>query len=46
MHALRAEQPVEEETAVVGAAAVEAEAELVEVVVELLGADGALVGAE
>ncbi len=40
------EQPVEEEAAVAGAAAVEAEGELVEVVVELLRADGALVGTE
>jgi hypothetical protein len=40
------EQPVEEETAVVGAAAVEAEGEFVQVVVELRRADGALVGAE
>ena len=40
------EESVEEEAAVTRAAAVEAEGELVEVVVELLRADGALVGAE
>jgi len=40
------EEPVEEQAAVIGAAAVEAEGELVQVVVELLRADGALVGAE
>ena len=40
------EQSVEEQAAVVGAATVEAEGVLVEVVVELLRADGALMGAE
>ena len=40
------EQAVEEQAAVVRAAAVEAERELIEVVVELLRADCALVGAE
>jgi hypothetical protein len=39
-------QPVEEQPDVVGAAAVEAEGELVEVEVELVRAEGALVGAE
>jgi len=38
------EQPVEQQPAVAGAAAVEAEGELIEVVVELLAADCALVG--
>ncbi len=40
------EQSVEDEAAVAGVAAVEAEGELVEVVVEMLAAGGALVGAE
>ena len=40
------EQTVEEQPAMAGSAPVEAEGELVEVVVELGAADGALVGAE
>jgi hypothetical protein len=40
------EQPVEEQAAVLRGAAVEAEGELVEVVVELLRPDGALMRAE
>src|SRR5919106_3088054 len=45
LHRLR-EQSIEEQAAALGAAAVEAEGELVEVEVELAGADRALVGAE
>jgi hypothetical protein len=40
------EEAIEEQAAVVRTAPVEAEGELIEVVVELLRADGALVGAE
>ena len=40
------EEAVEEQADVAGAAAVEAERELVEVGVELVGLDGALVGAQ
>ena len=40
------EEPVEEQAAVIRAATVEAERELVQVVIELLRANGALVGTE